>query len=226
MAELTGLLHDAKRLTTRARVKRDNAAGVQADGQFSTALSKLTTQFPDLRSQLANRTALAAEGIPIGPTPDLVKSAERLREQIVQYGRPTPQFVNSRSADLVALIKELRALNDEAWKRWASAQVTALAVEPDLLHGPRGQAVQDKLASIMQIASRAFNRADLTFFKFDVDQVREMIGDLREPMSPEEVIERIEAARGTLSLDDLNDEEIAVLRNSPGFGHRVRLSLK
>ena len=35
------LLLDAKRLTAKARVKRDNAAGMQADGQFSTALSKL-----------------------------------------------------------------------------------------------------------------------------------------------------------------------------------------
>ena len=226
MTELMGLLHDAKRLTTRARVKRENAAGVQADGQFSTALSKLANQFPDLRSQLENRAALAAAGILIGPTPDLVKSAERLREQIVQYGRPTPQFLNSRSADLVASIKELRTLSDEAWKRWASAQVTALDVEPDLLHGPRGQAVQDKLASLTQIAGRPFNRADLTFFKFDVDRVLEMIGDLREPIRPDEVIERIEAARGTLSLDDLNDDEIDVLRNSPGFGRRVRLTVK
>ena len=39
---------DAKRLTAIARAKRDNAAGVQAEGQFATALNKLDAQFAEL----------------------------------------------------------------------------------------------------------------------------------------------------------------------------------
>ena len=127
MAEVESLLLDAKRLTAKARVKRDNAAGIQADGQFSTALNKLTSQFPELQKQLTNRTVLVAEGIPVGPVPDLTKSAERLRSQVADIGRPTPQFLNSRSADLAATIKALEAISDEAWKGWAEAQIGSLA---------------------------------------------------------------------------------------------------
>lgn len=225
MTEAKGLLHNAKRLTTKARFKRDSAAGIQADAQFSTALNKLTSQFPGLRTQLSNREALKAAAIAIGPAPDLTKSPERLHEQIVEYGRPTPQFMNSRSADLMSIIKALQTLNDEAWKGWANAQLNTLSVDPHLLQGPRDQVVKDKVADLAQLAARAFNAADFTLFKLGVDQVRDLISELQDQTGPEEVIARIEARSGTLSFADLADEEIDVLRSSPEFGRRVRLSV-
>ncbi len=223
MAEAKGLLHNAKRLTTKARVKRDNAAGVQADAQFYTALNKLTSQFPGLRAHLLNRAALNAAAIAIEPTPDVTKSVERLHRQIVEYGRPTPQFMNSRSADLAGLIKALQALNDKAWNGWSSAQVSAISVDPNLLQRPRGQVVQDKITGLEQLSTRQFNTADFTFFKLGVDQVRDLISELRDPTRTEEVFARIEARSGSMTFADLADEEIDLLRSSPEFGCRVRL---
>lgn len=226
MAEAKGLLHNAKRLTTKARVKRDNAAGIQAEAQFSTALNKLTSQFPGLQAQLSNRAELKAAAITIGPAPDLAKSAERLRGQITEYGRPTPQFMNSRSADLANLIRSLQLLNDEAWKSWASGQLSALSADPQLLEGPRGQVVKDKVADLARLAARPFNAADFKLFKLGVDRLRDLIGELQDPARPEEVISRIDARGGTLTLADLADEEIDVLRSSPEFARRVRLSVR
>ncbi len=102
MVEGGSLLLDAKRLTAKARVKRDNAAGVQAEGQFATALNKLTSQFSELATQLHHYSQLGAAGIPVGPVPDLARAADRLRTQIADVGRPTPQFLNSRSTDLAS----------------------------------------------------------------------------------------------------------------------------
>ncbi|WP_460937069.1 hypothetical protein [Phycicoccus ginsengisoli] len=226
MAQEKGLRHDAKRLTTKARVKRDNAAGIQADAQFSTALNRLTTQFLDLRSQLANRKALTTVGIPIGPAPDLTKSAERLRDQVAEYGRPTPQFMNSRSADLAGLVKALQVLTDEAWKAWASAQVGALTADPELVKGPRGQVVKEKIAGLSQVAGRPFNATDFTLFKLGVAQAHDLIRELSDPTRPEEVLARINEGRGSLTFADLTDEEIDALRNSTEHGRRVRLSAR
>lgn len=224
--EARSLLHNAKRLTTKARVKRDNAAGIQADAQFYTALNKLTSQFPGLQAQLSNRAALAAAAIAIESAPELTKSAERLHRQVVEYGRPTPQFMISRSVALADLIKALQAHNDEAWKSWASAQLTAINVDPGLLQGHRGQEVQGKLAGLAQLATGQFNTADLRFFRLGVEEVRGLVSELQDPPRPEEVIARIVARRGTLTFADLADEEIDLLRNSPEFGRRVRLSVQ
>lgn len=226
MAESKGLLHEAKRLTTKARVKRDNAAGIQADAQFSTALNKLTSQFPGLQAQLKSRAAMKEAGIDVGPMPDLAKPAWRLRDQIVGYGRPTPQFLNSRSADVARLIETLQSQADEAWKSWAGEQIRALAVEPDLLQGPRGQALTDKLADLAQVAKRSFNSTDFAVFRLGADQVHDLIAELREPIRPDDVVARIDAGHGTLTFADLDDEEIDVLRHAVEAGRRVRLSIR
>src|SRR5689334_14782613 len=98
MAEAS-LYLEAKRLTAKARVKQHHAVGLQADGQFSTALSKIVSKFPELRIQLQNYSVLRAAGIPVGPVPDLGLAPGKLQEQIADVGRPTPQYLNSRSTD-------------------------------------------------------------------------------------------------------------------------------
>ena len=80
MAEGGSLLLDAKRLTAKARVKRDNAAGVQADGQFATALNKLTVQFSRTGDAVGSTTPnWARPGSRSGPVPDLTRAADKLR---------------------------------------------------------------------------------------------------------------------------------------------------
>src|SRR3954463_2742341 len=156
MAESGSLLLDAKRLTAKARVKRDNAAGVQADGQFATALNKLTAQFSELATQLDHYFQLRRAGIPVVPLPDLTRAAERLRSQIADVGRPTPQFLNSRSTDLAAAVKGIRILCDDGWRAWAGAQRASLKVDPDLVHGIRGQQVMDRLDEISRESAKPF----------------------------------------------------------------------
>ncbi len=62
MNDNDSLLLRAKRLAAVARAKRDNAADIQAAGQFATALNKLAGYFPELQTQLTNRSALAKTG--------------------------------------------------------------------------------------------------------------------------------------------------------------------
>lgn len=226
MAEGGSLLLNARRLTARARVKRDNAAGVQADGQFSTALSKLTSQFSEFTTQLDSYSRLRAAGIPVGQLPDLDRAVNKLRTHIADVGRPTPQFLHSRSADLAAAIKDLRTLCDEGWQAWAGAQRAALIVDPGLVRGIRGQQVMDKLDEISRESSKPFSQANITLFKLWVTHAEELIAQLESPITPDDVIARLELARGSLSFADLTQEEIDALRHSPSHARRVRLSVR
>lgn len=226
MAEGGSLLLDAKRLTAKARVKRDNAAGVQADGQFSTALNKLTSQISELATQLRHYSALSAAGIPVGPVPDLARAADKLRMQIAHVGRPSPQFLNSRSTDLAATIKTLRTLCDDAWQAWAGAQRASLTVDPGLVHGARGEQIKGKLDEISSESAKPFSQASITLFKLWVTQAKDLIAELESPITPDDVISRVEAARGSLTFADLTQEEIDALRNSPEHARRIRLNAR
>lgn len=224
MAESGSLLLNAKRLTAKARVKRDNAAGVQADGQLATALNKLTAQFSELETQLNHYIQLRKAGIPVSPVPDLTRAAEKLKTQIA-VGRPTPQFLNSRSADIAGTTKALRTLCDDAWQNWAAERRASLVVERELIHGLRGQQVTDKLDQITKESVKPFQQANISLFKLWVDQAADLIAQLESPTTPENVISRIQAQRGSLTLADLTVEELEALRQSPEHSRRVRLNV-
>lgn len=226
MTDGGSLLLDAKRLTAQARVKRDTAAGVQADGQFSTALSKLTPQLSELNAHLESYYELRAVGIPVGPLPDLEKAVDRLRTHIVDVGRPTPQFLHSRSSDLAATIKAIRKLCDEGWGAWAGTQRASLTVEPSLVRGIRGQPVTDKLNDISREAGRPFSQVNVALFKLWVTQAEDLIAQLESPITPDDVIRRLVAASDSLTFSDLTQEEIDALRLSPDHARRVRLSVR
>jgi hypothetical protein len=226
MAESASLLLHAKRLTAKARVKRDNAAGVQAEGQFATALNKLTAQFSELATQLDHHSQLSNAGIPVGPVPDLTRAAERLKRQITDVGRPTPQFLSSRSTDLAGTIKALRTLCDDAWRAWAAERRASLTVDRDLIYGLRGQQFTDKLDQITRESVKPFQQANISLFKLWVEQVEDLIAQLESPVTPENVIARIQAERGSLTFADLTYEELDALRLSPEHARRVRLSVR
>lgn len=228
MSETESLLLRAKRLTAAARVKRKDAASIQAEGQFATALHKLTAQFPELETQLANRAALAAAGISVAAAPDLTKPAERLRRHVADIGRPTPQFMTSRSADLDRTITSLRNTTDETWRAWAEAQIATLIVDPDLLRGVgvRGNEVKAKIAELNGTAAKSFNTANLMLFRLWLDQAQDLIARLRAPVKADDVIARIESERGNLTFADLSDDEIDALRDSSMYARRVGLRVR
>ena len=101
-----------------------------------------------------------------------------------------------------------------------------LLIDPDLLHGIRGQEVTDKLSELSKEAGKRFSEANIRLFKLWLDQIRDLISQLESPTTPEDVIARIEAARGALTFADLNNEEIDALRHSPEHGRQVRLSVR
>lgn len=226
MADEGSLLLDAKRLTARARVKRDNALGVRADGQFATALSKLTAQFASLQAQLDSYSQLRQAGIPLSPLPDLQRAVGKLETQIDDVGRPTPQFLSSRSTELAATINALQVLCNGAWRTWASERRASLTVEPELLGGIRGQQFTEKIAVIAREATKPFDQASISLFRVWVAQAEDLIAQLRSPMRPEDVLARIEAGGGRLTFADLTHEEVDVLRDSPEHSRRVRLNVR
>lgn len=199
---------------------------MQADGQLSTALSKLTSQYFDLTTQLESYSRLGSVGIPVEPLPDLARAVDKLRSHIADVGRPTPQFLNNRSSDLAATIKDLRTLCDKAWQTWARAQGASLTVDLGPVLGIREKQVMDKLDEISRESAKPFTQANISLFKLWVTQAEEMIDQLESPITPDDVIERLEAARGSLTFIDLTQEEIDALRHSPAHARRVRLSVR
>ena len=220
------LFLDAKRLTAKARVKREEAAGVQADGQFSTALSKIVSQLPELKTQLQNYSVLRAAGIPVGPVPNLARAADKLRTQVADVGRPTPQYLTSRSMDLAATIKAVRTLCDDAWQTWAGDQKVSLVLDPGLVNGIRGQQLMDKLDEIAKESAKPFSQASVSLVNLWVAQAEDLIAQLGSLMTPDDVIARLEAASNSITFADLTQEEIDALRHSPEHARRVRLNVQ
>ena len=113
------LAERARRLTALARAKRDDLDVSQAQGQVQTALNKLDQELRALGGVLAVHRRLKANGVPVSDPGDLEKPAIRLKEQ-ADLGRPTGQFLNARTRDVVGARSAIEDANAEAWRAWAT----------------------------------------------------------------------------------------------------------
>lgn len=118
------LAERARRLTALARAKRDDLDVSQAQGQVQTALNKLDQELRTLGGVLAVHRRLKQDGVPVTAPGDLEKPAIRLKEQAL-LGRPTGQFLNARTRDVVAASTAIENANAEAWRAWLPPGLTS-----------------------------------------------------------------------------------------------------
>lgn len=218
----TFLAERARRLTALARAKRDNLDVSQAQGQVQTALNKLDQELRALGDVLAVHRRLKVNGVPVSDPGDLEKPAIRLKEQAA-LGRPTGQFLNARTRDIVGSRTAIENANAEAWRAWATAKISALplAVLPRLNSNHR-DATSTRIAAMRTLAAKKPNIADIIQFQQYLGRVKDEL-DAVESAGVDSLLERF--IEGRILLADLSDEELDVLREDTSLGDQLYLQI-
>lgn len=216
------LAERARRLTALARAKRDDLDVSQAQGQVQTALNKLDQELRTLGGVLAVHRRLKQDGVPVTAPGDLEKPAIRLKEQAL-LGRPTGQFLNARTRDVVAASTAIEDANAEAWRAWATARLDELplAVLPRLQPNHR-DATSTRIATMRSLATKKPNIADIIQFQQYFDRVEDEL-DAVESAGVDSLLERF--IEGRILLADLSDEELGLLREDASLGDQLYLQI-
>ena len=216
------LAERARRLTALARAKRDDLDVSQAQGQVQTALNKLDQELQALGGVLAVHRRLKMNGVPVSDPSDLERPAIRLKEQ-ASLGRPTGQFLNARTRDVVGARTAIEVASAEAWRAWATAKIDELplAVLPRLSSNHR-DATSTRIAAMRTLAAKKPNIADIVQFQQYFSRVEDEL-DAVESAGVDSLLERF--IEGRILLAELSDEELSVLREDASLGDQLYLQI-
>lgn len=224
MSETLSLRDRAKQLSAKARAKQENMADAVAAGQFETALEKMTATFSPLRSVLSTHQKLRSAGIPVPDVTGLDAPLTKLVDE-ANVSRPTIKFLANRRNDISTLSTNIQTLADQAWRSWAAEQIAALAVDPSLVVGARGQRFTLKLDDLKSMAKKSAADASIPEFKSWLGTAADLRDHLSSPMTAEDVFDRIKATPG-FSFSDFTTEELEVLQHDPDAAQRIRIVLR
>jgi hypothetical protein len=218
----TSLAMRARRLTALARAERDDRELSQAQGQVQTALNKLDQELGALAGVLAVHRRLKQIGVPVVDPTDLEKPVGRLKEQAA-LGRPTGQFLNARTREVVGARSAIEDADAEAWRSWSTRSIEGLplALLPRLPFTHRN-ATATRITSMRALAARKPSIADISQFMQYLDRVKDELGEV-ESAGIDSLLERFLESR--ILLADLSDEELEMLRADASLSDQLYVQI-
>ena len=211
----------ARRLTALARARRDDLDVSQAQGQVQTALNKLDQELGTLSSVLNVHRKLKMIGVPVTDPGDLEQPAKRLKEQ-AGLGRPTAQFLNARTRDVIGARSAIDDANADAWRTWAAQMIDGLplALLPRVPF-PHRDATATRISNMRTLARKP-SIADIIQFQQLYDRVKEELTAV-EGASIDALLNRFTAGR--ILLADLSDAELEMLREDASLSDQLYLHI-
>lgn len=218
------LMVTAKRLAALARAKRDDEGASQDQSQAQTALNKLDSELTGFASVLVVHRALKTTGVAVESIPELDKPATSLRDRVASQGRPTAQYLNARVRDAAGQRSQMAENDRAAWRGWAEAQIESLplALLPRL--GLRQASTKERIRKLRLVALAPPNKSDITLFKLNLDQVKDILADVEDAGDVNALLARFNSNGGRLRLSEVSDEEVALIRNDPSLADQIFLS--
>ncbi|MFW6600441.1 hypothetical protein ACQBAU_00410 [Propionibacteriaceae bacterium Y2011] len=221
-APTASLATRARRLTALARARRDDRDVSQAQGQVQTAINKLDQELRTLSSVLDVHRKLKKAGVPVTDPGHLEQPVKRLKEQ-AGLGRPTAQFLNARTRDVLAARSAIDDANADAWRTWAAQMVDGLplALQPRVPFSHR-RATATRISNMKTRAARKPSIADITEFQRFYDRVKEELAAV-DGASIDALLNRF--TDGRILLADLSDAELEMLREDASLSDQLYLHI-
>jgi hypothetical protein len=182
---------EAKRVVTRVNEIRMELGNINKQLQLAEELRKHTSveiELSGVGTGLANLKRNAAGGIPSNPA-----------------------FTSARGKASKAA-EQLAARVQEAWREWTTEQLEDLPVERiPMLALDRQSGAQKTFEELRRTAARDVSKSDVLTFTAQYSRLSEELREAKD--APEELIVLVQrVGSGSMTLHDLTDEDIALLR--------------
>ncbi|MFD9532108.1 hypothetical protein [Streptomyces sp. NPDC060010] len=217
----------------KSKLLEDHASRI-ADGEesqrqatrVSARLMELRSQLDQLRCQLAVTHALQAQGagldIDLSGVDDGRAGFER---SLGPSGLPSNQVFNTAKKKTQAVTDRLGEANQAAWSTWTGRLLEALPVARiSMLLDPKAEKqASARHAELERVARGKASKEAITTFAVTHASLAELLQDAQDPPQALAVLlDRLREQTG-LTLRDVTDEEIALIRE---YGMDAHISLK
>lgn len=219
------LLEDALALSAQARRVEADRANNEQRSRLRARLSDLQTAIDEVRNLLELQYEAAATGVEITWRSTRLTSARRNLARVSQDGLPTEKHLDTARGQLRSATTELTKAVGLGWTRWAEAQ---LASTPDekiaVLQGDERQTAAKDWTQLRKLAGKTprNSREVAEFVRLRERIVRAVRSVPQLSDELHDLLRRLEG-KPALTLADLNDDDIAMLRKT-GFASHVQLS--
>lgn len=221
----TSLFTRAKRLQAFARAERSAQEANQDHQRTTLALGKLDVALAELAVALKTYEALQAQGIQLSPLPALEAPPAELRAHIDSVGRPTPERLTGAVGKVSRATASILGDLDARWRTWSANRLDELPT-PRIprLAPPERRRVETRLASLRTDSRNAPTSASVNQFKLGFEAVSEALDAVTVHSLLEEALSKVMSSSPPVTLADLSDEEIAVLRDDSAVAAQIVLS--
>ncbi|MGW3809335.1 hypothetical protein [Micromonospora sp. NPDC005113] len=215
------LLEKAERLTVRARTYSEGAKERDERIRIGNALGDVGRALTDLASAVDSYVAAREAGVPVtglrAPT-DLVNTSGE--------GLPSSRSLVAAKGRAASLTAGARDAVSAQWRDWAQGELEAANLGRISRLGLQHRRQAEELHKRMRAAANAkqVQAQQITAFCQDFDALEKMLASIREDDPVVLLLNRIR--RGPMTLADLNDAEIDMLRADDSVASQVFLETK
>lgn len=222
---VTSLLEKALRVEGLARAYAEGATERREREQTSVALAQVETALTQLTGSVRAARAATELGLSISDITEharagLTNLAARAGEGMLPSRRVLQAARTKLDASRAALDKAL----DTAWRLWAAAQVASLPQANKTFATPLSrQAIDQDLRDLTRLAARKPPNADeIEAFARIRTRVRQALDQLTGDENIAGLLVRLDSTE-VITLADLSDVELHLLRNQPHVAEQIEL---
>lgn len=223
MAELS-LLDKALRVEGLARTYAEGANERREREQTSQALSQTETALTRLDASVRAARAATALGISIpGISETAIAGLQNLAARAGEGMLPSPRVLQAARIKLDASRAALDRTVENAWRPWATAQIESLPLRNKAFATPSGRHNIDQDVQDLTRLSRKLPTAnEMDTFTRVLHRVRHTLENLTGDQEIASLLARLDSAH-TLTLADLTDAELGLLRSQPQVADQIEL---
>ncbi|TFV95399.1 hypothetical protein [Orlajensenia leifsoniae] len=218
MSELIARANRLEKLAKAARDKEGDQAEIE---RLKFAVDKLSLTLNDLEGELLTRSAL--DPLQARGRIDLKVETPwaELKSFVETRGRPTLQRLQAANRKVSDQVDALRGESQSRWAEWATSEVRQLprhlVTAMPSTERVRVETIIRELDDAVRKAARSAPTADgIRIFGFQVQRVREELGQIDLDESVLKVLERFTSPDG-VPLLEITDAELDILRSNPAI---------
>jgi hypothetical protein len=219
------VLEKAQTLAAVARTYAEGADEQAQRQQIGVMLAQLEREVAQLRTAVHLHSTARALGLPVEDVgPVLADGLDALKTRASQ-GLPTQQALRSARDKARRGREAVESAVATAWEPWTQEQLAALQVDRVKRLGPQHRLRADELVRRLRTAASAsqISTSLLGQFRRDFEELKEALASIEADDPFVVIFNRIRSGR--LTLADLTDDEVYLLRSDPEASSQVSLRL-
>ncbi len=219
------VLEKAQTLAAVARTYAEGADEQAQRQQIGVMLTQLEGEVARLRTAVGLHRTARTLGVPVEDVgPVIADGLDALKTRASQ-GLPTQQALRSARDKARRGREAVESTVATAWEPWTQEQLAALHVDRFKRLGPQHRLRAEELVRRLRMAANPpqISASLLGQFRGDLEELRKALASIEADDPFVAVFNRIRSGR--LTLADLTDDEVELLRSDPDASSQVSLRL-